>query len=636
EFPCAVNPLTTMAFHALMNIPVSEIGSGKVRFAKENVDAANTAIASSFGLKSRLPQSMPAAIGISSFPAASNSFLQDNALSTSYAYVCVQLSVAANVFVTAVGSGDALDFYDALFLDARDGVIDGAEYGVNNTYLASALSITGIETDGSSSLINWLSTQALSAGDEAQINIDGDGFDPAVTTMIDLQSTSTGAARVQRIDSFDVLNYPYGGATVLTIKGHGFRSTDVFEFQSFDDSGASFEVDRDDATVDGEYQFHSDSELRILIPDFSNTTKAVDGNLQVATGTDFRRIRFRMHSRPGIQKGGRDWFLELTDSAKVTDETDPLLVSALVGRVDAANELSSVPAANAIYPSSQDPAALVAGTDDVYELRVRVANPNVDGINNMTLDLAASTFEQSGNTIVPDVFGGSAANRAIIFESTLPSVTMNAGDVAELVYRFTFLDTAIGPELLAGIPLEISPVLSGVSQGTGAPMVSTVDITGLELTLSIGNADPDQTPELGAIAALTLPASITAGQTFDVEVDLTAAARVGAVKRDLQIVAVTLTLVLDSETVVIRYLGAFEEAVGPAGSTLTGFLSQNSQAFPIGIKAAQTSEKLIFSFNTDSTRTGTYQVTVQVDAVDTSTGAESVQISGMASMTVLP
>ncbi|MEE9312582.1 MAG: hypothetical protein V3V10_09250, partial [Planctomycetota bacterium] len=238
EFPCAVNPLTTMAFHALMNVPAAEAGSGKARFARENVNAANTAIASSFGLKSNLPQSMPASIGISSFPADSNTFLQNNALSSSYAYVCVQLAVAANVFVTAAGSGDALDFYDALYLDARDGVIDGAEYGVVNPYLASALSVTGVETDGSSSLINWLSTQALSAGDEAQLSNGGVGFDPVVTTIIDLQSTSTGAARVQRIDSFDVMNYPYSGATVLTIRGHGFRSTDVFEFQSFDDSGA--------------------------------------------------------------------------------------------------------------------------------------------------------------------------------------------------------------------------------------------------------------------------------------------------------------------------------------------------------------------------------------------------------------
>ncbi len=100
--------------------------------------------------------------------------------------------------------------------------------------------------------------------------------------------------------------------------------------------------------------------------------------------------------------------------------------------------------------------------------------------------------------------------------------------------------------------------------------------------------------------------------------------------------AVTLTLTLDSETVVIRYQGAFEETGGPAGSTLTGFVSQNSQAFPVGIKAAQTSEKLTFSFNTDSTRSGTYQVTVQVNAIDASTGAESVQTSGMASMSVVP
>jgi hypothetical protein len=636
EFACAVNPLTTMAFHSLMNVPASEVGSGLSRFSRENVDAANSGIATAFGLSSNLSQTMPSAVVGGAFPAASNSFLQDNRRSASYSYVCVQLAVAANVFVTAAGSGDALDFYDALFLDARDGAIDGQEYGTANPYLASALSVIGSESDGSSSLLNWLSTQPLSATDEGFVDSTNVGFEPDVSTIIDLQSTSTGSGRMQRIDSFDVINYSFNGATVLTVRGQGFRTTDVFEFQSFDDSGASFEVGRDDTGLDGEYQFHSANELRMLIPDFANTTKSVHAALQVASGADFRQIRFRLHSRPDIEAGDRDWFLELSDSAKVTDRTEPLLVSARIGRVNGANELESVPATNAIYPATQDPAALVVGTDDVYELRLRVANPNVDGINNMALDLTASIFEQQGSPVTPDVFGGGAANRAIIFEGTLPSATMNAGDVTELVYRFVVLDTAIGVDITAGVPIDIMPVLSGVSQGTGNPLVSTADVSGFDVVLAIGNADPDATAEVGAVAAPTMPASITAGDSFDVVVDLSVVARVGGVKRDLQVETLTVTLTFDGETVVTIYSDAFEALSGPGGSVLTSLETSNGSEFPIVITSVQTSEQLTFSFNTDSAVSGTYEFTIQVDGIDLTSGAKSTSTSSMATMTVAP
>ncbi|MDC1142542.1 hypothetical protein OAU50_05590 [Planctomycetota bacterium] len=636
EFACAVNPLTTMAFHALVNIPASEIGSGIARFSSANVNAANSAVATAFGIKADISTVMPTAVIGGGFPASSNTFRQESSYSTSYAYVGVQLAIAGNAFVTATGGGDVLDFYDALFLDARDGVIDGQEFGTPNTYLASALSVVGVEADGSSTLLNWLSTQPLSASEEGFVNSANEGFDPSVATILDLQSTSTGAARVQRIDSFDVVNFPFSGSTVMTIRGKGFRTTDVFEFLSGDDLNGSFTVDREDTGVDGEFQFHSDTELRLLIPDFGATTKSVHGSLHVPSSADFRDITLRMHARPEVGSSNRDWYLELTDEAKVTDVTSPVLVSARIGRVDAGNVLHSVPSCNAVYPVGQDPTALTVGTDDVYELRVRVANPYTDGINGMALDLSASTFEQLGSPVVADVFGGGASGRAIIFEGTLPSVVMAAGDVAELVYRFVFLDTAIGVDLLVGVPVDITPVIAGVSQGTGNPPVTTDDATGMGLTVSIGNADSDQTSEVTVVSTPAMPASISAGQSFDAVIDITAAARTGGIKRDLRIESLILTLALDGETVVVRFSDALGSTAGPAGSSLSALTSQNSSGFPLGISAIQTTNQLTLTFDTDSTRSGTFEITVQVDAIDLATGATSTATSAMATMTVVP
>src|SRR5690606_6943872 len=281
--------------------------------------------------------------------------------------------------------------------------------------------LVGREATGESSLLLWLSTHALTPLQEGFLsNARGGGaFDPLPADILDVQSTATGALRPTRIDSFDVQNYPYSGNLVLTVKGAGLRNTDRFVFRSNDDSTAEFIVDRDSVGVDGEYQYNSDTELRLRIPDFAVTTRTVHTALQVASGADFRIVRLILENLPDIQSTTRDIENLLTGDARVTDRTEPLLVSVRLGRVDAAGELHAAEYGNNV--GSADPATLTPGVDDVYEMRVRVTNPGPAAINNLGLDLGLSAFSQLGNPVVPDVFGGAAANRALTFEGTLPT-----------------------------------------------------------------------------------------------------------------------------------------------------------------------------------------------------------------------
>ncbi|MCA8937298.1 MAG: hypothetical protein KDB68_13955 [Planctomycetes bacterium] len=639
ESNVTVNPITTLAFHSLMRLPAAEFGDGKLRFDRETVDATQAAVAASFGIAVNPIEGITPPQG-SEFEPSSTFYLEDGNRNQSYAYVALQLAIAANDFATtsAPATDTALDFYDALFRDAEDSSIDGQYFGTPVPHLNLVPAVVGREATGGSSLFAWLATHALTPAQEGFLNAarGSPGFTPSPTEMLAAQAVATGTLRPTRIDSFDVQNYPYSGNVVMTIRGDGIRATDRFIFRSSDDSSAEFIVDRESVGVDGEFQFLSDTEIRMRIPDFATTTRTVPSALQVASGTNFRIVNMVLENQPEVTSSSRDVEHLVTSDARVTDRTEPLLVSARIGRVDAASSLTESTYGNNIYSAATDPAGLTPGVDDVYELRVRVCNPGPDAVNNTALDLGLSAFSQLGNPVVPDVFGGAAANRAVIFGGTLPSVSLNPGDVAELQYRFVFLDTAIPTDLAVGAPVRFTPVLSGVSAGAGTPTLTTSDVVGFNRTVELGPATPAQTAQLDALVSPTLPAAVTAGDSFEIQFDLSASPRSGGVMQTLEVTALDVTITFDGNTTTLHLTDAFFEAGGESDLYFTGLRlnSTGGSAMPVRLTQIANSDSVILTVRTDASRTGVFTVDFTATAIDVSTGTVTTQASGTSNVSI--
>jgi hypothetical protein len=637
----SINPITTVAFHSLMRLPIEQTGPGTLRFDRNITLAVHAATAANFGFRSGIGSENPAPPDGPGFAEPKPFYLEENARSVSYTYACLQLAKTANEFVntTADPNDRALDFYEALFRDAQDGVLDGQYFGTPDPFLNAVPSVVGRDVDGASRLFQFLASLPLDLGEQEIAGAANDGsFDPKPVDMIAIQNTATGALRPSRVDSFDVLNFPYSGNVEVTLRGHGFRRTDQFIFRQGNNNDTDFRVTRTSVGVDGEFLYHSDTELRMRIPDFAVTTKAVHEKLMVPGNDDFRVLRLILQNMPEIFDNKRSLNHVLTTDARVTNRTEPLLIHTEIGRVDAPGTLDRVPSGNNIYDAATDPATLDPATQHVYELRVRVCNPGPEAVNNLGLNFTLSAFSQLGNPVVADVFGGAAAARAVIFADPLPSVTLNPGEVARLDYRVIFLDTAIGVELAAGAPVRFTPVLEGVSAGAGTPLVSTGDVVGFNRSAELAPVDPDATPLLEALAAPTLPGAVTAGDALEIRIDLSASPAAGGAMRTLRVTDVEVAVNFDGADSVIHLSDAFFRTTGDSGLAFVGARldSDGGRAMPVSLTQAADADAVIVTIQTEPGITGALSATCTARAIDPSTGVVSTQTSPSGNTTVVP
>lgn len=647
EDTITISPASTLAFETLMHLPATEVGQGVQRFEAKTVHPINGGTAVSLGIGANVAEELPAPPRGAPFPALGVRDAENRQRSTAYTYTQLQLARAANAFVSATTAltDGALDFYEALFQDAQDGVLDGSYFGAALPFFtqAGAPSVVGLQIDGTSLMLDWLASQPLSAGDEAIAGSAQAGkFNPAVADIITGQQESTGALRPARIDSCDVANFPFSGNVTLTLRGAGLRHTDTFRIRSGDNAKASFDVTRESVGVDGEYLFTSASELRLRLPDFALTTKTVTGDLQVPASADWRDIDFEYISRLDPLDLKNFVSIIARDDAKLTNRTEILLLGVRLGRVDAANNLETTTFANNVRSAAVDPGALTPGIDDVYELRVQVANPGPDAINGVGLDLTTSVFLQNNFTRVADTFGGAAAGRAIIFESAAAlvgkQVNLAPGASAELVYPFVFLDSAAPANLTLGTQVSFNAVLSGVSTGAGTPVVATNDVSGFSRTVSVAPVLPDSTAELAALPTPTVPASVTAGSTIDVEITLTAQPRVAGNLRDGEVEFVDLTITFNGETILLRLKDAAPLTPLTQGLTALRVIEQSGggSAFPLVLTQVTPTRTIVLTLQTSTGITGTLNVTAQAQLRDTAGGARTTQTSGAAAVTVTP
>lgn len=637
----SVNPMTTIAFHSLMRLPAEQVGPATLRFDRNTVNATFAATAANFGVNSHLAAENPAPPKGPMFEEPKFFFREENAKSVSYTYACLQLAKAANDFVagTIDPTDSALDFYEALFRDAHDGVLDGNYFGTPETFLATGPGVVGRDTDGASLLLRWLATVPLDAAEEGYAGVANDGeFDPEPAVMLALQNDATGALRPTRIVRFDVRNYPFSGNVEMTIRGQGFRRSDRFVFRGSGGTKTDFKVDRNSIGVDGEFLYHSDDTLVMRIPDFATTTRDVDPGIEVPAGSDFRIITFLLENQPELDSTRRVSHV-LTNDARVTNRSEPLLIHAEIGRVNALGDIEPSPAGNNVYPAATDPAALSPAADNVYEMRVRVTNPGADAIDNIGLSFGLSAITQLGMPVVPEEFTGApSAGVAMIFESPLPVVaTLAPGDVATLAYRFVFLDTAMGVELVPGAPVSFTPVLEGVSQGAGNPLVSTSDVIGFNRTVSLAPVDPAATPQLDALAPPSLPVSVTAGDTFEIRLDMASSPASGTDMRTLRVTDIALAITFDGESTEWHFRDSFFQTFGRADLFATSLvLDGGPGGLPVLLTQAVDSATLVLTVRTDAGRTGTLDASFTATAIDASTGVVSSQSSATANTSINP
>lgn len=647
ESTVAVTPLSTLAFESLMRQPSSEVGPGPLRFDDRAVGSCNLAAASSFALVVDPAENLPAPPLGGPFGSRAVRDQEKGFQNTGYTYALLQLAQAANAFVTATTApaDGALDFYEALFDDARDGLLDASHFGVALPFFtqAGAPAVTGIEVDGSSALLQWISSQTLSPADTAIAGASKGGiFAPTVPDLVAGQALSTGTLRPVRVDSYDVQNFPFSGNVELTIRGDGFRHSDAFFIRSNTFTNDYFEVNRNSVGVDGDYLRHSATELRLRLPDFALTTKFVANGLRVATGSDFREVTFELHSRLETTNASRELVLPFAANARVTNRTDLLLISSQVGRLDASGNLHFSGAGNNLRSAATDPGALVPGVDDVYVLRLRVANPAPDAVNGTGLDLTRSTFTQGAATRIADTFGGAAAQRAIIFESaaalTSRQVNLLPGGVAQIDYPFVFLDTAVPADLAQGVPVTIDAVLSGVSQGAGMPTVATNDVAGFTRLSALAPSSPAFTAELAPVAAPVAPGAATAGNSFTVAITLTAAPRSGMTMGDGVVEFVDLTLTYNGQTLLLRLSDSF--ALTQLGTSVTALrcIEQTSggAAFPRLLSQIAPSTTLVLTLRARAGTSGTLSLSGTAGLRDAASGARTSQAVGVTNVTITP
>lgn len=634
----SVNPITTVAFHSQMRLPAEDVGTGIQRFARSTSTAVQQATAANFGIAV-----IPSIEGItppkgSPFEEQSVFYLEDGDRNQSYAYACLQLAIAANDFAnTSAGTDDALDFYEAMFRDAQDGVLDGQYFGVAVPHLNQIPSVVGRGANGESNLLNFISTHALSAAQEDFLNNarDDEGFNPTPTDMIALQAGATGSLRGVRIDSFDVQNFPYSGNVVMTVKGDGFRYSDRFVFRSSNDADSEFIVDRDSVGVDGEFQFMSNSELRLRIPDFATTTRNVPTELQVASGTDFRIVHFILEHRPRVESTSLDVENVLTTDARLTDRTEPLLIGVQLGRVDAGGALTETEYGNNVYSAATDPDGLNPGTDNVYELRVRVANPGSETVNGVALDTALSAFSQLGNPVDVEFFTGAPAGTTSVVFGNITPVDMAPGDVTEFNYRVVFLDSAIPANIAEGAAVKFTPVFSGVG-ATSSANLSTADVVGFNRSVELGPALQPATSQLDALAPPTVPATVTAGNSFEIRFDLSASPISGGVMRTFNVTEIDVTITFDGNTTTLRLTDSFFETGGESDLYFTTAVLDSTSGKPMPVTLTQTAnaDAVILTVQTDTSRTGALTVDFTATGKDAATGTTSTQTSATSNTTI--
>lgn len=641
-----VSPATTLAFECIMRLPSTEVGQGAQRFDARTVSACNIGVLHTLGIGTDPAEELAAPPLGGPFPIQGLRDQEKSQRCTAYTYAELQLALAANSFITATTApaDSALDFYEALFDDAQDGVIDGQYYGSPIAFFvqAGAPAITGLEIDGSSRFCQFLASLPLSPTDQAIAGAaQGGQFAPPVATILTNQAASTGAIRPPRLDSCDVQNYPFSGNVTLTLRGAGFRHADIFQFKSNANGAAIFEVNLNSALVDGQFLFHSSSELRMRIPDFALTTRFVPNELKVATGADFREVTLSLNSRVDPLTTSREFIMLISNSARVTNRTALLLVSARIGRLDAGLNLDSRPAGNNVNSAATDPAALVPGVNDVYALRLRVANPAPDAVNNTGLNLTSSIFLQNNLARIADTFGGALANRAIIFESAAAlvakQVNLAPGGVAEITYPFVFLDTAMPADLSVGVPVSFNCVLSGVSQGAGFPTVNTNDVVGFSRIVSLAPAMPANTPEITALAAPTAPASVTAGNAIAVQFTLGALPRAASPMRDAYVESLDLVITFNGQTINLRLADSFTFTPMAAGLSAVALTdASGAEGFPRLLTQISPSGTITLTLDTSTGITGPLTLTATARLVDTATGNATSSTSPAAIVSVNP
>jgi hypothetical protein len=149
---------------------------------------------------------------------------------------------------------------------------------------------------------------------------------------------------------------------------------------------------------------------------------------------------------------------------------------------------------------------------------------------------------------------------------------------------------------------------------------------------------PDSTAELAALPTPTVPVTVAAGSTIDVEITLTAQPRVAGNMRDGEVEFVDLTITFNGATILLRLTDATPLTPLTQGLTALRVVEQagGGTAFPLILSQVTPTRTIVLTLQTSAGISGALNVTAVASLKDTASGARTSQTSGAAIVTVTP
>lgn len=574
--PVSITPWTTVAFHSLANLPDDEVGVGNLRYIKNFADQTQRSVAVNLGLAADPARVFPAVPDLGGdHPAESTNSLERTRDSAALTYTLMQLDRAAAEYVEATDNAgdDQTDFFNALFDDAKDGLLDGMLFGEDVAYFVSdgAPDVSGQEAGGVSKILAYITDNGVVDADELELLEDvGGGFTPDEGDLLERQSLATGAVRTIRVDSTEIAIVPESGGVEVTVIGEGLLSDVKAILATNTDSttsplGTNYTVDADSTGDDGEIMEARHDRVVILYPDLDSPN--VPAAFRVNEDTEEHHLFLRFD----LDGPDRNALTATRFAGAMTVFTESGL-HILDARIVCLGEGVEVTGAMNVEAAVLDPATLDPAADDVYALELSVLNASGDDIDDITLDLDALSIFIGSDELVFDTFGGTEDGPVVVFPSAAQlaadAIAVASGDVGALTVRFILDGAQVGDAFETGDLVEIVPAVVG---DAGGDEVSSADVAFPDVSAEFTILDRDNAPVI-TTDAVANDAEVEAGDTITLTWTLDVAGRVTATHRSCELNALVIAITPDGgeeQTIrVTRTLTTFPVSIN--GILLTG------------------------------------------------------------------
>ncbi len=543
EVPVTLSPWSTVAFYALSNKPDAEVGQGNARYVQDLIFQTHRSLGVSLGLGADLSRVFPAQPQLSSqHPQASKLLRDKTADSAALLYTLLQLERAALNFVAATSDpdDDVLDFLQALYDDARDGLLDGQLHNQALDFFVQpgAPLLIGLFDDGGSRIMGFIRDEGIiSSTERAEIEAASTTIYPSPSEILKAQEQSTGALGPIQIQEVLPRLVPRGGGVEVSVKGsgfvHGFELLFASGTNPFQPSGSLLRIKQNPA--ENQITFFSHQEIRFLSPDFS--APGVAGGFKLSSTESFKQtnlfVRFDLDGS-GRSKSFLDRFAGHLDQFIATDLH---LLSAQILKAEAGVSFkprleSGVETSLNIGNRTTDPGSLDPGQDQVYFLEFGLYNARSTTLDQITLELeeskiflASSLSLGSPQEFELDHFNGTKINPLLLFETNQElqnkGLSLSEKTFGILRIPFTYNQDEVGSTsssaLQYGQEIVLEPVLRALDASTSLEVLSNQNASLPQLQIQTTLENPDLTPQVTSGGLSLIPGVVQAGDGFSLD-----------------------------------------------------------------------------------------------------------------------